>query len=302
MSTIQDRGRFGYRKYGIPVSGALDAFSFVMANRLVGNSDDAPTLEMTFYGPKIRVISDCVIALTGAQMALRVNGEPRPAWASVELGKNDVLQVGPASMGMRGYLAVGGGICVEQVMGSASTFVAAKIGGHNGRAIMKGDVLRSRVTEKPFQRLALAEEFRPALDGRVSLRAVPGPQEDFFTDNGAAFFSTEYVCSPRSDRMGIRLEGQKIEFRNANRKTIVSEPSLAGCVQAPPDGMPIILLVEQTMGGYAKIATVITPDLDLVAQIKPGDCVSFEKITIDDAHAAHRFYKARISSVHPSSV
>lgn len=300
MSTIQDSGRLGYRKYGIPVSGALDAFSSIMANRLVGNDDGAPTLEMTFYGPRIKIISDCVIALTGAQMALRVNGEVRPAWASVQLRKNDVLKVGQATRGIRGYLAVMGGICAEPVMDSASTFVAANIGGYNGRAIMTGDVLRSRATERLFQRLVLAEKFRPALESRVKLRAAPGPQDDFFTEDGAAFFSTEYVCGARSDRMGIRLQGQKMEFRNPDRMTIVSEPVLAGCVQTPPDGMPIILLVEQTMGGYAKIATVITPDLDLVAQVKPGDAVSFQKIAIADAHVAHRLHKARLRSIHPS--
>ncbi len=302
MSTVQDKGRYGYRKYGIPVSGALDAFSFMAANRLVGNDDEEPGLEMTFNGPTIKVLSDCVIALTGAQMALRVNGEARPAWACVQLRKSDVLQVGQAIRGIRGYLAVGGGICAEPVMGSASTFVAANIGGHNGRALVKGDILRVHETDRPFQPVILRPEFRPNPESRVRLRAIPGPQHGFFKDDGAAFFSTEYICGPKSDRMGIRLQGPKMEFRDSNRKTIISEPSLAGCVQLPPDGQPIILLVEQTMGGYAKIATVITPDLDLLAQLKPGDAAYFEKITIENAHSAYRLHKAKFQTIQPSLI
>ncbi len=302
MTTVQDRGRFGYRKYGVPVSGALDIFSFMAANRLVGNDDDTPALELTFNGPEFKVLADCLVALAGAQMTLRVNGDDKPLWTSVQLGKGDIVRVGQAVRGVRCYLAVRGGICADSVMGSASTFVPANIGGHGGRGLVAGDILRVHVNDRSFKPFTIRPEYRPRLESRVKLRAIPGPQEDFFEKDGDALFSTEYICGPKSDRMGIRLQGPKLEFRDSNRTTIISEPTLKGCVQTPPDGQPIILLVEQTMGGYAKIATVINPDLDLLAQLKPGDAVRFEKITIENAHRAHRLHKASFQAIHPSFV
>lgn len=302
MTTVQDRGRFGYRKYGIPVSGALDTFSFMASNRLVGNDDDTPVLELTFKGPEFEVLADCVIALAGAQMTLRVNGDDKPLWTSVQLAKGDVVRVGQAVRGLRGYLAVGGGICVDSVMGSASTFVPANIGGYKGRGLVAGDILQAHESDRSFRPVMIRPEYRPGLESRITVRAVPGPQEDFFESDGDALFSTEYICGPKSDRMGIRLQGPKMEFRDANRMTIISEPTLKGCVQTPPDGQPIILLVEQTMGGYAKIATVINPDLDLLAQLKPGDAVRFEKITIENALRAHRLHKASVQAINPSFV
>lgn len=299
LTTIQDRGRFGFRKYGIPVSGALDSFSSLVANRLVGNSDDAPVLEMTFKGPTMSALADCMIAVTGAQMALRVNGDKRPLWTSICVKKGDVVQVATAAKGMRGYLAVRGGIFRRPVMGSCSTYIAARLGGIEGRSLDGGDFIQAlRCPTHPVS-FTLDEEFRPNLGDTVSLKAIAGPQDDYFVGNAETLFSSEYISSARSDRMGCRLTGPKVTFRDHSKVTIISEPSLSGCIQIPPDGQPIILLVEQTVGGYAKIATIISPDIDKVAQLRPGDRVMFAESTLADAEHFRTDRLNRLRSIRP---
>lgn len=297
MTTIQDRGRFGFRKFGVPVSGSLDGFSSVIANRLLGNRDDAPVLEMTFMGPKVSVLSDCVISVTGAQMPLKVNGIEKPSWATVSLEKGDMVHFGAAVKGLRAYLAVDGGIWCPQVMGSSSTFVAAGLGGMNGRRLLSGDRLLSSGQTNGVRLRMLDRKYRPEKCGELELRSLPGPQDDFFDNVLGTFFSSEYTVTWKADRMGCRLNGSVITFRDQSRPTIISEPSLPGCVQVPPDGQPIILLVEQTIGGYAKIATVISADLDLVAQARPGDAIRFIRVNHSQAVNALRERKSMLESI-----
>ncbi len=297
MTTVQDQGRFGFAKYGVPVSGALDTFAYAAANWLVGNDDSAATLEMTYIGPKLEVLCDCLVAVTGARMSFRVNGVEKPLWSTVRVRYGDMINIGPALKGLRSYLGVSGGICVEKVMGSRSTFAGARLGGYRGRALERGDRLEANESAIDMHPLMLSPELWPKLENKVTLRSISGPQEDYFRNADTTFFSSEYVCGPKADRMGIRLDGPRICFRDENRTTIISEPHLTGCVQVPPEGKPIILLVEQTVGGYAKIASVITADLDLLAQLKPGDSVNFEKVCLEEAHEALMAYRKKIHSI-----
>ena len=166
-----------------------------------------------------------------------------------------------------------------------------------GRALAKGDSIHRFQGDSLRSARELPADYRPTLEKAVELRALPGPQDDFFGEGLTVFFSTEFTVSGKADRMGYRLEGPTIELAEGAPRSIISEPSLPGGVQIPADGRPIILLVEQTVGGYAKIATVITPDLDLVAQARPGDRFRFRRIGLSEAHQAHREYHERLDRI-----
>jgi antagonist of KipI len=294
FTTVQDGGRYGYQQFGIPVSGALDVFSYLAANVLVGNDDNAAVLEITFSGPKLEVLSDTIVAVTGAQVPVLVNGEPRPSWTSFEVRRGDVLSVRAVRKGVRAYLAVRGGISVPVIMGSRSTYTAGKIGGCSGRPLAKGDTLQSESINGGRGLLSLPEELQPSLLDEITLRALPGPQDDYFDSGLNVFFDSEFTVTSKADRMGYRLEGPVIELKEGVPRSIISEPSLSGAVQIPPDGQPIILLVEQTVGGYAKIATIITPDLNLVAQAKPGNRIRFKRVDVIEAHRLHADYRSML--------
>jgi biotin-dependent carboxylase-like uncharacterized protein len=297
FTTVQDGGRYGYQQFGIPVSGALDMFSYLAANVLVGNSDDAAVLEITFTGPKMEVLSDVIVAVTGADIPVLVNDAPRPTWTSFEVRRGDVLSVRAARKGVRAYLAVGGGISVPVIMGSRSTYTAGKIGGFSGRSLAKGDTLHSVAISGTRRLVSLPEELKPSLPDEITLRALPGPQDDYFDSGLDAFFSSEFTVSSKADRMGYRLEGPQIELKQGVPRSIISEPSLPGAVQIPADGQPIILLVEQTVGGYAKIATVVTPDLNLVAQAKPGNRIRFECVDVAEVHRLYADYRSLLERI-----
>ena len=169
---------------------------------------------------------------------------------------------------------------VPRVMGSCSTYTGGKIGGLDGRPLIKGDMLHSGSTVSLNRTVSLPEEFRPDFRTEVTLRALPGPQDDYFDTGLNVFFNSEFTVTSKADRMGYRLEGPTIEPKDGVPLSIISEPSLSGAVQIPTDGQPIILLVEQTASGYAKIATIITADLDVVAQARPGDKVRFARVDL----------------------
>jgi biotin-dependent carboxylase-like uncharacterized protein len=227
-------------------------------------------------------------------MPLTVNDRAMDNWTSFPVRPGDVVTVKPARRGLRGYLAVTGGLDVPKVMGSRSTYLGGAIGGFKGRSLVPGDIL-ARPEGRPRGRVRrLPREARPDLERRITLRAVPGPQDDYFDTGAEVFFSGEFKVSAKADRMGYRLEGPAVELKSGMPKSIISEPSLAGAVQIPADGQPIVLLVEQTVGGYAKIATVVSADLDKVAQARPGDGVSFERVDISSARRLHREYEDRL--------
>lgn len=282
LSTIQDLGRFGYMQSGFSPSGAMDTHAAKTANILVGNAMGEGVIEMTMMGLSAKFDCDSVICLTGADMAPTLNGDPIPMYRSVAVHEDDVLKLGAAVSGMRGYLAVAGGFDLPQVMGSVSTNLKCAIGGFEGRKLKAGDKL-------PLRRSADLSQFGErhiapfVYDSAVCVRAVAGPQDDYFTDEGLqTFFSKEYRVSPKSDRMGIRLEGDKVESRDG--VDIISDGIVTGSVQIPSDGHPIVMMADrQTTGGYAKIASVITPDLKLLAQLQPGNTVKFVRVSQAEA-------------------
>ncbi|MBI5251691.1 MAG: biotin-dependent carboxyltransferase family protein [Desulfomonile tiedjei] len=294
FTTVQDSGRYGYQQFGIPVSGALDKLAYLAANMLVGNQRNEAVLEITFIGPRLEVLSDTIVAITGADVPVFVNDRPQAMWAAFAVHRGDVISIRSARKGVRAYFAVMGGLDVQEIMGSRSTYTSGKIGGLEGRPLAKGDTLRRGPAGALNRMVFVPENFKPRFDTDIALRAIPGPQDDFFDTGLGVFFGSEFTVTSKADRMGYRLEGPKIEFKENAPQSIISEPSVSGAIQVPPDGQPIIVLAEQTVGGYAKIATVISPDLDVLAQAKPGDRVRFVPVDLTEAHTIYRSYRSRL--------
>lgn len=288
FTTVQDMGRFGFQKFGVPVTGALDSFAAKMANFLVGNEYNSALLEFTVVGPRLLVMNDALVAITGAEMEIKLNNTIVSTWTAFKVKPGDFLEIGQAKAGCRGYLAVTGGIEVPPVMNSRSCYVGGKIGGVEGRSLKIGDKLPRGIGVFWDQPRKLPRELVPQFHTEIVLRAIPGPQDDYFDEGLEKFFNSEFTVSPDANRMGYRLDGPVIEQREGMPGSIISESSLPGGIQIPPNGLPIILLVEQTVGGYTKIATVISSDLDLVAQASPGDRVRFERVSLEAAYSIKR--------------
>ena len=296
-TTIQDEGRFGYQRMGIPVCGALDAFAYHTANLLVANALNAAVMEITVMGPRLEILTEADLAVTGAEMGMTLNDQPLDAWKSFRVRPGDVLDIQQVKSGCRAYLAVNGGIDVPEIMGSRSTYVGGKIGGYRGRLLRAGDVIQC----VPAKRLQGAREMPadliPSYPPEIVIRAIPGPQDDFFEEGLDTIFKSDYMVSPKADRMGYRLQGPKIGIREGMPKSIISEPTMPGGVQIPPDEQPIILMVEQTVGGYTKIVTVISVDLPKVAQATPGDTIRFEKVSLETAHSIYQEQQKQIQDL-----
>lgn len=283
MLTVQDRGRTGYMKYGIGESGVMDHKSYEEANRLVGNSGDEAVLEATLMGPKIQFESDCLIAVTGADMEASIDDTPIERGRAIKVSAGQTLMMGFAKKGCRAYIAVSGGIDVPVVMESRSTNIKCHIGGYEGRALKDGDRLplgKENFDAGQEEKLLAQYEAPNDYPEEIQVRVIMGPQDSRFTGNGIVSFLTEtYTVSPASDRMGIRLDGQKIESENGT--DIISDGIVFGSVQITSDGDPIVLMADhQTTGGYAKIATVVYEDLHLLAQARPGCKVKFIRTDI----------------------
>lgn len=287
-TTVQDSGRFGFQRFGVPPTGMLDPYAGRIAGMLVGNDEDEALLELTFAGCILAVLAPGEIALTGAAMPLTINGAPKERWRSHSVLPGDTVRIGQAQSGCRAYLAIGGGIDVPKVMGSRSCYTGAGIGGHEGRPLAAGDVLPRGSKEVYGRSRKLPATFVPEYGGEIVLRAVAGPQSDYFDEGLKGFFDSAYTVTPQANRMGYRLAGPPVNPKPEMPKSIISEPSLPGGVQVPADGQPIILLVEQTVGGYTKVATVITTDIAKVAQAVPGDRIRFEPVSLAAAHGIYR--------------
>ncbi|ABZ83690.1 allophanate hydrolase subunit 2 [Heliomicrobium modesticaldum Ice1] len=290
LTTVQDMGRHGHQASGMPVAGAMDTFSLQAANLLVGNDPGAAALEITLVGPQLRFLSTAVIAVTGGDLSPAVDGNPLPMWENVLIEAGSLLTFGAPRSGCRAYLAVAGGWAVEPVMGSRSTYVKGQIGGYQGRALKAGDTLL-HYRGKDFNQIGyriMQAEWVPRYKTDVSVRAIVGPQADFFSSvMRERFFSADFCISPLSDRMGYRLEGPSIQ--SVMEKEMISDATALGAVQVPPDGQPILLMADrQTTGGYPKIATVITADIPLLAQAQAGHQVRFVPCTLGEARAALR--------------
>jgi biotin-dependent carboxylase-like uncharacterized protein len=302
LTTVQDLGRFGFQRYGVPTSGAMDLFSLRAANRLVGNPDDAAGLEMTLVGPRLTFRVPATIALTGADLGARLGDRPVPRWESVIVEPGTVLWFSGPRDGVRAYLAVAGAIDVPVVLGSRSTYTRSKLGGLDGRPLRAGDILYVGGDRPvlPGEALHLPAAHRPVYGHAHVLRVVLGPQDDWFTAKGIeTFLSSTYTVAPQSDRMGYRLTGPVIGHLRG--PDIVSDGTPFGAVQVAGDGAPIVLLADRgTAGGYTKIATVIGPDIPRLAQAVPGDTVGFERVTLDAAYRAGREQEALLAAIAPA--
>lgn len=284
LSTIQDRGRLGYQRFGISASGAMDTVAFRIANALVGNDDDAAAIEMTLAGVTLKVSEGrCHLAYVGAPAAISVDGVAIEPCTSFIAEEGSTITIGAMRSGLRGYLAVEGGILSEPVLGSRATHTRSNIGGLDGGPLKVGQCIPVGSPADPVVCRELDPKVLPSHLGVV--RVVLGPQDDLFTPAGiSTFLGSEYRLSTKVDRMGCQLEGDRIE--HAGDFNIVSDGIVNGSIQVPGTGQPIVLLADrQTTGGYAKIATVIGPDLRKVAQARPGQPLRFEAV---DAEAAER--------------
>lgn len=287
LTTVQDLGRTGYQRFGVSVSGAVDPRSAAVANILAGNPDGEAVLECTVLGPQLRFDAPAVIAVTGADLGPALDGVPVENYRALRVQAGQTLRFTGPKCGCRAYLAVSGGLDVPEVMGSRSTYMKAKIGGWHGRKLEKGDVLPLRApgTEpKALENRALAPEFRGRSE--YTLRVVMGPQDDAFTPGGvSAFLSGVYTVTPEFDRMGCRMEGPEIE--HVGSADILSDGIAFGAVQVPDSGQPIVMLADrQNTGGYTKIANVISADFRILGQLKSGDRVRFERVSLASAQEA----------------
>jgi len=298
-TTVQDGGRFGYQQFGVPICGVVDSFAYRVANALVGNLQGQAALEATIFGPTLEVLNDGLVAVTGGNLSPLLNNAPLPMWESAAIHPGDILKFKGVKSGCRAYIAVAGGIDVPIVMGSRSTYVAGKIGGIEGRPLAAGDRLnKGEGTGKAG--MHVSPELIPTYLDDIEIRVILGPQDDYFSDGIEEFFSSTFKVSTKADRMGYRLEGDPITHKEGVEKSIISEPSVPGGIQVPPDGQPIILLVEQTVGGYTKIATVISPDIGKVGQAKPGNRISFRQVELEEAHQILKIEEEKIESIKTS--
>ena len=300
LSTVQDLGRRGLQCYGVPVSGAMDAYSLCVANLLVGNEPSAAALEMTLDGPTLEFDADTLLAISGADLAPEIDGhavpELRPLWVCA----GAQLKFGLSRRGCRGYLAVAGGIDVPQVLASRSTYLRGRFGGFEGRALKHGDRLPIAVGEgtrfaNMHAQLAASKSRFVAPHWAASahperlerdpqaIRFVPGRHwEALGSEARNLFLHTEYRVGSNSDRMGYRLEGGTLEHQDGGE--LPSESTVFGTIQLPPDGNPIVLMADrQTTGGYPRVGEVCSVDLSLLAQVRPGARVKFERITLAEA-------------------
>jgi biotin-dependent carboxylase-like uncharacterized protein len=299
LTTIQDLGRYGFSQFGVPPSGALDPFSSRAANLLVGNGEEEACLETMVMGLKLRALGDVVITVTGGDLSPTLNGEPFEMWRTHLLVEGDVIAFKSLRTGCRAYLAVSGGFAVPKIMGSSSTYLSGRFGGLEGRVLRRGDILCTLDRPSSLDKIGLRfpSDLIPLFEKEVLVRVIPGPQNHHFTEKGfRTFWTTSYQVTPQCDRMGVRLEGPKIERRSDVEESIISEGLISGAIQVPGDGKPIIILTELVTGGYTKIATVISTDLTKVAQLKPGDQVHFEPISIEEAHELLREQEERLKN------
>lgn len=299
LTTVQDTGRFGYQRYGVPVSGAMDLLALRAANRLAGNEDEAAALEITLLGPRLRFLASTSFALAGADLGATLDGRPVSSWETLTASAGQTLAFGSVRDGVRAYLAISGGIEVPPVLGSRSTYTRSKLGGLKGRALTAGDVLAVGKNGAVIDatRRHLPAGGRPKYGHEHRLRVVLGPQDDRFTDAGLlTFFCSGYTVTGQSDRMGCRLSGPTIEHKSG--PDIVSDGSPFGGVQVAGDGMPIVLMADRgTAGGYTKIATVIGADIGRLAQAAPGDTVRFEAVSIEEAIGARQEQQAWLDAI-----
>lgn len=286
LTTVQDAGRFGYQDKGVPVCGAMDPDALSLGNLLVGNEPGEAALEITVGGFRCTFLASIRIAVTGADPGVRVNGEKVEPWVSVAVGPGDTVTVDADHFGARHYLCLQGGVEVPLVLGSKATYLRGHFGGYEGRVLRTGDVLHAG----PPVGAAIGRipgRLRPAYDPAPTVRVVLGPQAERITEQGLRhLLRAPYTVTLRADRMGIMLDGPRLTHtRGAD---IISDGIAPGSIQVPGEGLPFILMADRaTTGGYVKVATVVSRDIALVAQLLPGATLHFCAVTIEQARECH---------------
>ncbi len=278
MTTLQDGGRHGYRSYGIPTSGFMDALSAQQANFIVGNPTRETLIEMIQVGATLEFLTSATIALTGAGMEAQLNGQSVRRFEAIEVNQGDLLELGKTTKHMIGYLAIAGQWDIPKVLGSTSTFLRAKIGGIDGRQLQKGDIIRLECKATAKTQSLPEHQIRAFAPGR-KIRLMETAESNPELSNWLE--STAFTVTRQWDRMGIRLEGNAPSIQ---ARHILSSPITVGTMQLPPDGQPIIVMADgQTTGGYPRIATVIKADLPYLAQQQPGTPLHFTFVSTAQA-------------------
>ena len=313
LTTIQDLGRRGYQKYGIIASGVMDSWALRVGNAVVGNKLEEAGLEITMSGPVLELPAGLFFSLTGGDLKGEIEGVPVPMWRPIHVKKKCQLRFGRPILGCRSYMTVSGGFNAADVMGSKSTYLRAGLGGFQGRALQKGDILtigtplisEGKWHEKNAFFSApgwyVPECYVSIATETVSLRYTVGGQWDSFSKSSQQNFSTAvFSLSNHSDRMGYRLSGPKLMLKEPLE--MISEAVAFGSVQVPPDGNPIILMADrQTAGGYPKIGQIILVDLPKTGQLPPGSKICFSEVSLQEAETLYlkqeKIYKDLLRSI-----
>ena len=296
-TSIQDLGRPGYFHLGIPIGGAMDRFAMRAANMLVGNPEDAAGLEAVFMGPEIEFTEDAVVAVTGAEMPMSVDGEAVEGWSSFAVNAGQTLSFGFLKSGARIYIAVSGGIATDPDLGSRSTYPIGALGGIEGRPIAEGDVIPVGKAEQSPVGRSVSAALRRGPSNPAELRVLPGLYWNRLTEAaGQGFFDDTWTVAPEADRMGYRFKGGRaLEFvdreqpfgAGADPSNIVDGCYSYGSIQVPGGTEPIVLHRDAVSGGgYFTLGAIISADMDLIGQLQPNTPVKFLKVDMDQALAA----------------
>lgn len=290
FTTIQDAGRYGYQGFGMPVAGAMDQLSYALSNLLVGNTNGEAVLEATLTGPEIAFTAHTYIAICGADMQAMLNGYHLPMNQTIKVEAGSMLSFGALVSGCRTYIAFAGGLEIEPVMQSRSTYLRAGIGGVHGRPLKAGDRLKINPGADSISAKQAPAELHTAAQLAMPHRLISGPEIKRFGYKALeSLLTSPYILSEYCDRMGYRLQGEPLEFRKAVRPDILSAGTVAGTLQVPADGQPILLMADrQTTGGYARLAIMASTDINRAAQLKPGDTIRFVEISLKKAQKSYK--------------
>ena len=310
-TTVQDLGRPGYYHIGIPISGGMDRFALQAANLLVGNDPGAAVLEAVFMGPQIRFAADRTVAVTGAELPPKIDGEPRETWTSFRVKAGQTLSFDFLKKGARAYIAIGGGIDVPVVLGSRSTYVLGALGGHEGRALQAGDSLKLGAAAPVREGRAVAADLRRAPGASLELRVLPGLYWHRVAEqSGRDFFADTWKVAPEADRIAYRFRGGRpLQFvprtppfgAGSDPSNIVDACYPYGSIQVPGGTEPIVLHRDAVSGGgYFMLGTVISADMDLIGQLQPHTPARFAPVDMKTALAARGERKALLSKLHAS--
>ncbi|ARI76273.1 5-oxoprolinase subunit C family protein [Halobacillus mangrovi] len=309
QTTVQDDGRIGYYETGMPPSGALDQYSYGIANMLVGNDKGAACLEITMMGPELAFEKNSTIAITGATIPPKVNGEDVPMWETLEVKAGDVLSFDFVKKGARAYLAVAGGIDVPVIMDSRSTYTLCGIGGYEGRALAADDSLSiGSMKEKDVKiGTSVPEQYIPQFTNKHDIRIIIGLCSYRLTEESKQkFLDLEWTVTPEANRVGYRLKGERLDFvpreqpfgAGSNPSNVVDLGYPIGSIQIPDGVEPIALLNDAvTGGGYATVATIISTDLNRIAQAKTNEKIKFVSVTLEEALEARKETKQNLEEI-----